>query len=76
MAIGVLEVQAAAAITVADRLALGLARICPVGQILVADAAERGIELLLAHQERIMLGRDIPACLGEVQRDAIVGRYH
>jgi hypothetical protein len=72
VAIGVLEVQAAAAVTVVDRLALGLARICSVGQVLVADAAERCIELLLAHQERIMLGRDIPACLGEIQRDASV----
>ena len=76
VAIRIFEVQAAAAVTVVDRPALGLARICPVRQVLIADATERGVELFLANEKRIMLGRDILACLCEIQRDAIVGLYH
>jgi len=41
VAVGVFEVHAAAAVAVVDRPALGLAGIGPVGQLLVADAAER-----------------------------------
>ena len=76
VAIGVFEVQASATVTVADGPALGLARICPVRQLLFADATKDGVELFLADEKRVMLGRDIPACLREIQLDIIVGRYH
>src|SRR5512142_2018068 len=66
VAIGVFEVQAPTAVTVVDRPALGLARICPERQVLFADPAKRGVELFLAKEKRIMLGRDIPACLREI----------
>src|SRR6516162_7404606 len=76
VAVGIVEVQAAAAVTVADLPPPGLARIRPVRQILLADAAERGVELLLAHEERVMLGRYLLVGLGEVQRDAVVRLDH
>ena len=56
-----------AAVTVVHGAALGLARVGPVRQVLFPDAAERGVELVLAHEERIVLGRDIPAGLREIQ---------
>jgi hypothetical protein len=59
--IGVLEVQAAAAVAVIDDAALAPAGIGPVSQALVADAGERRVELLVADQERVVLGRDGPA---------------
>ena len=67
MTIGILEVQAAAAVTVIDDAALAPAGIGPVGQALVPDAAEGSVELLVADQERVVLGRDRPAAFGEVQ---------
>jgi len=76
MTIGVFEVQATAAITVVDGSALGLARICPVRQVLFADTAKGSVELFLTNQKRVMLRSDLPAGLGEVQRDAIVGLYY
>ncbi len=68
VAIGVFEVQASATVTVVDRPAPGLGRICPVRQILFTDAAKGGVELFLADEKRVVLGRDFPACLGEIQR--------
>ena len=40
------------------------------------DAAEGGVELVLAHEERVVLGDDLSAGLGEVQRDGVVGLDH
>jgi len=74
--IGILEVQAAAAVTVVDDAALPPAGVGPVGHALVADAAEGSVELLVADQERVVLGGDRPAGFGEVERDIVVGRYH
>jgi hypothetical protein len=37
------------------------------------DTAKRCVELFLAHQEGIVLGGDLPAGLGEIQRDPVVG---
>ncbi len=67
MTIGILEVQAAAAVTVIDDAAVAPAGIGPVGQALVPDTAEGSVELLVADQERVVLGRDRPAAFGEVQ---------
>jgi hypothetical protein len=47
-----------------------------VRQLPVPDAAEGGVELVLAHEERVVLGGDLAAGLGEVQRDGVVGLDH
>ena len=65
--IRVFEIQAAAPVTMVDDSRLGLARIGPVRQTLIADAAKGSVELFLTNQEGIMLGRDLPGGLGEVQ---------
>ena len=57
MAVGVLEVQAAAAVAVVDGLALGPGRIGPVGQVSLAETVEGSVELGLADQERVVLRR-------------------
>jgi hypothetical protein len=48
--IGILEVQAAAAVTVIDDAALAPTGIGPVGQALVPDPAEGSVELPVADQ--------------------------
>ena len=73
MTVGVLEIQAAAVVPVVDHPRPALARICPVRQPLVPDAAKCRVEFLLANEEGVMLASDRLAGLGEVQRDAIVG---
>jgi hypothetical protein len=72
MTVGVLEIQAAAVVPVVDHPRPAPARICPVRQPLVPDAAKCRVELLLANEEGIMLGRDRLSGLSKVQRDAIV----
>src|SRR5713101_7038983 len=74
--VGVVEVQAAAAVVVVDRPGPAFAGIRPVRQPPVPDAAEGGVELVLAHEERVVLGDDLSAGLGEVQRDGVVGLDH
>jgi hypothetical protein len=60
MTVGVFEVQAAAAVAVVDRPGLGPAWICPIRQVLAADAAKRRIEFLLADEKGVMLGVIVP----------------
>src|SRR6266699_755726 len=67
VAVGVLEVHAAATVPAVDRAALGPPRIGPVRQVLFADPAEGGVELLLPHQERVVLGGYLVAGLREIQ---------
>src|SRR6516165_8830513 len=64
--VGVLEVQAAAAVAVVDDLAPGPAGIGPVGQALLAEAVEGGVEFGLADQERVVLRGDRAPGLGEI----------
>ena len=73
VAVGVLEVDAAAAVPVVDHAALAPARVGPVRQVPLADPAEGGVEFLLPYQERVVLGVYLAAGLGEVQGDAVVG---
>src|SRR5207245_7405353 len=74
--VGVVEVQAAAAVVVVDRPGPALAGIRPIRQPPVPDAAEDGVELVLTHEERVVLGDDLSAGLCEVQRDGVVGLDH
>jgi hypothetical protein len=68
----VCEVHAAATVAVVDHLRLGLARICPVRQVVVLDAAEGRVKFFLTDEEGVVLGCYRRGGLGEVQRDAIV----
>ena len=68
----VFEVQSAAAVPVVDHPKPGLAGICPVREALATDMVKGRIEVLLTHEERVMLGRYRPCGLGEVERDALV----
>ena len=72
----VFEVQSAAAVPVVDHPRPGLARIGPVRKVLVADPVKGRIEFFLTHEEGVVLGRDLPGGLGEVQGDIIVGLDH
>ncbi len=55
MTIGVLEVQAPAAVAMVHGLPLGPGGIGPVRQVLCADAVKGLVELFLADQERVVL---------------------
>jgi hypothetical protein len=55
MAVGVLEIEAPAAVIVIDLAAPGQAGIRPVHELTLMDAAEDCIEIVLADQERVML---------------------
>src|ERR1700748_348885 len=67
VAVGVLEVDTAAAVPGVDHAGLAAGGIGPVRHVLLADPAERGVELLLPDQERVVLGGYRAAGLGEVQ---------
>src|SRR5262249_16280750 len=41
-----------------------------------ADPAKSGLEFFLTNEEGVVLGRDLPGGLGEVQRDGVVGLDH
>src|SRR5581483_11675614 len=73
VAVGVLEVDAAAAVVVVDHAGLTPAWVGPERQVLRADPAEGGVELFLLHQEGVVLGRYLAAGLGKVQGYAVVG---
>jgi hypothetical protein len=61
MAARVLEVDAAAAVVPVDLAFLLLARVGPVLDAAAAHAAEDLVELLLAHEERVVLHLDFHA---------------
>ena len=76
MAIRVFEIQAPAAIAVVNLTRLGSARICPVRQVLVADAPEGCVEFRLSDEKCVVLRRDVARGLGVVQRHAVVRLHH
>src|SRR5690349_10351492 len=76
VAVGVLEVDTAATVPGVDHVGLAAPGIGPVRQVLLADPAERGVELLLPDQEGVVLGGYGAAGLGEIQRHAVVGLDH
>ena len=59
MAVGVAEVDPAAPVVVIDLAAPALARVGPVVQLSRSDPAEDRVEVVLADQERVVLGRDL-----------------
>src|SRR5215470_15137053 len=76
VAVGVLEVDAAAAVPGVDHAGLAAPGIGPVRQVLLANPAERGVELLLPDEKGVVLGGYRAAGLGEVQGHAVVGLDH
>src|SRR3546814_6290327 len=76
MALGIVEVEAAAAEIAVDLLRLLLAGIGPVVQAARSDAGKDRIELLVADQKGVVLQRDLPIALVEVERGAIVELAH
>src|SRR3546814_13669233 len=76
MALGIVEVEAAAAEIAVDLLRLLLAGIGPVVQAARSDAGKDRIELLVADQKGVVLQRDLPIALVEVERGAIVELDH
>ena len=72
VAVGVVPVDAAAAVPVVDLAGLSMARVGPVGQAACADAAEDVVELGLAHQEGQVLPWDVALDLHVVEGDAVV----
>src|SRR5262245_22521788 len=76
MSVGVLEIEPAAAIIVVDRTRPALAGIRPVLDAALADAREDLIELVLADQERIMLGGDLAIRVVEVERYRVAELDH
>src|SRR5438105_6496223 len=67
----VLEVHAAAAVVVVDLALLALARIRPVVEPALLDAAEDLVELLLADEERVVLLLDLVIGVAEIERHAV-----
>ncbi len=76
MTIGILEVQAAAAVTVIDDAALASAGIGPVGQALVPDAAEGSVELLVADGENLSSGLGWPEGGEDLWRERASEPHH
>src|SRR6059058_3680257 len=65
------EVHAAAAVVVVDFSLLPLRRIGPVVHAAFLDAAEDGVELFLADEERVVLLLDLVVGVAEVERHVV-----
>ncbi len=77
MAIGVIEIDAAAAVVSVDLGGALLERIGPVRQATCANAPEDAVEVVLVDQERVVLGNYIRvAYVDEIQRGAVLELNH
>ena len=73
MAIGVIEIDAAAAVVSVDLAGALLERIGPVRETSCANAPEDAVEVLLVDQERVVMGNDIRiADVDETQKCAVL----
>ena len=72
MAVGVLEIDAAAAVVAVDLAGLLLAGVGPVVELAFLQAGEDAVEVLFADQEGVVLPRDLAIDPVEVERDAVV----
>src|SRR5688500_11899259 len=72
MAVGIVEVDATAAVVPVDRALLVLERVRPVVEAALADAPEDLVELLLADEERVVLQANRAPHRVKVERDAVV----
>ncbi len=74
MAVGVLEVDAAAAIVPADLAGAVSVGIGPVLKTSITDSGEDLVELFFADQERVVLGGNLAVVIVEVDGDIVVER--
>src|SRR4030095_17157396 len=74
MAVGILEIDAAAAPVMVDLAGTALVMIGEVVDARLLDARERGIELLVVDQEGIVLGAHILG-IDEAEADAVAGLH-
>src|SRR5262245_53471006 len=74
VAVEVVPVQAAAAVVTIDLECLLMPRVGPIRQAALTDAREDRVELLLAHQEGIVLDRHRLVAVLEIERHAVVER--
>jgi hypothetical protein len=72
----ILEIDSAPTVVVIDFTFYFLRRICPIGQLPIAQPAEDRIKLGLADQEGIVLWRNLAARVHVVEIGVIPGRYH
>jgi hypothetical protein len=72
VAVGVFEVHAAAPVSAVDLSRPAPVRVGPVLEASIADASEDLVEVALADQEGVVLGRNLAIDLVEVERDAVV----
>src|SRR5438094_6395355 len=74
MTVGIFEIDTAAGIVVVDPEALMLTGIGPILELPLAQAAENLVEFVLAHQKRVMLGRDLAVRVVKIERDTVARR--
>ena len=74
MAVGVLEVYAAAAVVPADLAGAFSVWIGPVLESSITDAGEDLVELFFADQEGVVLGGNLAVVIVEVDRNIVVER--
>src|SRR6185503_2035123 len=72
LAVGIFEVDTAAAVVVVDLSRVRARRIRPVLEPALADASEDAIELVLADQKRVVLDGDVAVRVAEIERHAVV----
>jgi len=75
VAVGIFEIDAAAAVAGVDLAVLALRGIGPVGKLALADPREDLVEFGLVDEERIVLGGDLAVGVDEVERH-FVARLH
>ena len=74
MAVGVVEIDAAAAVVVADLARAFPVRIGPVLKASITHSAEDLIELFFADEEGVMLGGNLAVVIVKIDGDTIVER--
>ena len=75
VSVGIVEVDAAAAVFVVDLARLLLVRIGPMGEAPFGDPAEDRVEIVFAHQERVVLGPDVVTGVDERECDLVGSRH-
>src|SRR5207244_1510917 len=70
VAVGVLEVDAAAAIEVVDRVRLGQGGVGPDVDSAVGEARQRGVEVAIGDEEGVVLRREVVLVVHVVEGDS------
>ncbi len=75
VAVGILEVDAAAAAPIVELAVPEMGRIAAIGEALGLDAAEDGVELGVAHVEGVVVAGDLAVLVAEEQRHLVVDAH-